>query len=155
MFFNLSWTERVNSIWFSMNLNFSFSFSFIGKLFIQLDDSQNFIWIVLSIINLFCPSIFIEYRYQPINLKNKSISWFLYNDNTELNGSAHKYQRRIHLSSFLSHCQETLPLVVSNFKNINYLLPLKNKKHFVFSWFLSERRNLVMIPKYCCILMIC
>ena len=119
-----------------MNLNFSFSFSFIGKLFIQLEDSQSVMWIVLSIINLFCPSIFIEYRNQPVDLKNKSISWFLYNDNTELNGSAHKYQGRIHLSSLLSHCQETLPLVVSNFKKINYLLPLKNKKHFVFDFYL-------------------
>lgn len=91
-------------------------FSFVGRLFINLFDS----------------SIFIEYRNQSIDFKNKSLIWFLCIDNTELNGSTHTYQGRIHLSSHLMDHQETLLLVLSDFKEINYLLRLKNKKPLVF-----------------------
>lgn len=72
--------------------------------------------LMLSFINLFDPTIFIEFRNQPIDLKNKSISWFLYSDNTKLNGSTDTYQGRTHVSSHLVDHDETLFLVISHFK---------------------------------------
>ena len=72
--------------------------------------------LMLSFINLFDLSIFIEFRNQPIDLKNKSTSWFLYSDNTKLNESTDTYQGRIHMSSHLVDHDETLFLVISDFK---------------------------------------
>ena len=72
--------------------------------------------LMLSFINLFDPSIFIEYRNQPVDSKSKSVSWFLYSDNTTLKGSAHTYQGSIHISSHLADHHETLLLVLSDFK---------------------------------------